>query len=85
MHDCKGKSRQFFALNFSIKAQSHDMKVLFITLAKLPSRDTLLSMLAGALLGNISKLAVALGEVQDRKSTRLNSSHTRPSRMPSSA
>ena len=38
-----------------------------ITLAKLPSRDTLLSMLAGALLGNISKLAVALGEVQKQK------------------
>lgn len=34
-----------------------------ITLAKLPSRDTLLSMLAGALLGNISKLAVALDQV----------------------
>ena len=38
-----------------------------ITLAKLPSRETLLSMLAGALLGNISKLAVALGEVQKQK------------------
>ena len=38
-----------------------------ITLAKLPSKETLLSMLAGALLGNISKLAVALGEVQKQK------------------
>ena len=38
-----------------------------ITLAKLPSRETLLSMLAGALLGNISKLAVALVEVQKQK------------------
>ena len=38
-----------------------------ITLAKLPSRETLLSMLAGALLGNISKLADALGEVQKQK------------------
>ena len=38
-----------------------------ITLAKLPSRETLLSMLAGALIGNISKLAVALGEVQKQK------------------
>ena len=38
-----------------------------ITLAKLPSRETLLSMLAGALLGNISKLAVALGEVEKQK------------------
>ena len=32
-----------------------------ITLAKLPSKETLLSMLAGALLANISKFAVALG------------------------
>lgn len=38
-----------------------------ITLAKLPSRDTLLSMLAGALLGNISKLAVALEQVRVQK------------------
>ena len=38
-----------------------------ITLAKLPSRQELLGMLAGALLGNISKLAVALGEVQKQK------------------
>ena len=34
-----------------------------ITLAKLPSREALLSMLAGALLGNITKLAVAVSEV----------------------
>ncbi len=38
-----------------------------ITLAKLPSRETLLSMLAGALLGNISKLAVALDQVRLQK------------------
>ena len=38
-----------------------------ITLAKLPSRETLLSMLAGALLGNISKVAVALNEVKKLK------------------
>ncbi len=38
-----------------------------ITLAKLPSRETLLSMLAGALLGNISKLAVALDQVKVKK------------------
>lgn len=38
-----------------------------ITLAKLPSREELLSMLAGALLGNISKLAVALNEVKAQK------------------
>ena len=38
-----------------------------ITLAKLPSRETLLSMLAGALLGNITKLAVALDAVREQK------------------
>ena len=38
-----------------------------IAIAKLPSRDTLLSMLAGALLGNISKLAVALDQVKLQK------------------
>ena len=36
-------------------------------LAKLPSRETLLSMLAGALLSNISKVAVALNEVKKQK------------------
>ena len=38
-----------------------------VTLAKLPSRETLLSMLAGALLGNVSKFAVALEEVRKQK------------------
>lgn len=38
-----------------------------ITIAKLPSRETLLSMLAGALLGNISKVAVALDQVRIQK------------------
>ena len=38
-----------------------------ITLAKLPSRQELLGMLAGALLGNISKLAVALDQVKVQK------------------
>lgn len=38
-----------------------------IALAKLPSRETLLSMLAGALLGNISKVAVALDQVRIQK------------------
>ena len=38
-----------------------------ITLAKLPSREALLSMLAGALLAKISKVAVALNEVKKQK------------------
>ncbi len=38
-----------------------------ITLAKLPSRQELLAKLAGALLGNITKLAVALDAVKAQK------------------
>lgn len=38
-----------------------------ITLAKLPSKETLLSMLAGSLLGTISKFAVALDQVRIQK------------------
>ena len=38
-----------------------------VTLAKLPSRETLIAQLAGALLGNISKLAVALDQVAKQK------------------
>ena len=57
--------------NYKIKGGIIEGKVMtaeeIITIAKLPSREQLLSMLAGALLGNISKLAVALGEVQKQK------------------
>ena len=38
-----------------------------ITLAKLPSRQELLAKLAGSLLGNITKLAVALEQVRLQK------------------
>lgn len=61
------KSNEFY----KIKGGIVDGKVMtaeeIITLAKLPSRETLLSMLAGALLGNISKLAVALEQVKLQK------------------
>ena len=56
---------------YKIKAGVVEGKVMtaeeIITLAKLPSREQLLSMLAGALLGNISKLAVALDQVKLQK------------------
>ena len=56
---------------YKIKGGIIDGKIMttdeIITLAKLPSRETLLSMLAGALLGNISKVAVALEEVRKQK------------------
>lgn len=38
-----------------------------ITLAKLPSRETLIGMLAGGLLGTISKFAVAIDQVRIQK------------------
>lgn len=38
-----------------------------ITLAKLPSREELIAKLAGALLGNITKLAVAINQVKEQK------------------
>ena len=56
---------------YKIKGGVVDGKVMtadeIITLAKLPSREDLLSMLAGALLANISKVAVVLNEVRKQK------------------
>ena len=58
---------------YKIKGGIIDGKVMgaeeIITLAKLPSRETLISMLAGALLGNISKIAVAIDQVRIQKET----------------
>ena len=56
---------------YKIKAGVIDGKVVtseeLITLAKLPSRETLIAQLAGALLGNVTKLAVALDQVAKQK------------------
>lgn len=56
---------------YKIKGGIIDGKVMtaeeIITLAKLPSRQELLAKLAGALLGNITKLAVALDQVKLQK------------------
>ena len=56
---------------YKIKGGRIDGKVMtaeeIITLAKLPSRQELLAKLAGALLGNITKLAVALDQVKTQK------------------
>lgn len=57
--------------NYKIKGGIIDGKVVsveeIITLAKLPSRETLIAKLAGALLGNVTKLAVALDQVSKQK------------------
>ena len=62
-----GKDNEFY----KIKGGVIEGKVMtaeeIITLAKLPSREALLSMLDGALLANISKVAVALNEVKKQK------------------
>lgn len=59
--------------NYKIKGGIIEGKVMtaeeIITLAKLPSRQTLLGMLAGALLGNVTKLAIALDQVRVQKET----------------
>ena len=56
---------------YKIKGGIIDGKVVppeeIITLAKLPSKEVLVAKLAGALLGNISKLAVALDQVRTTK------------------
>ena len=56
---------------YKIKGGVIDGKVMtaeeIVTLAKLPSKETLLSMLAGALLANIQKFAVALDQVRIQK------------------
>ena len=56
---------------YKIKGGIIDGKVVsveeIITLAKLPSRETLIAKLAGALLGNITKLAVSLDQVRIQK------------------
>ena len=56
---------------YKIKGGFIDGKLMtaeeIITLAKLPSKQELLSMLAGGLLANISKLAIALDQVRVQK------------------
>ena len=56
---------------YKIKGAVIDGKVVSaeeaITLAQLPSREVLLAKLAGSLLGNITKLAIALDQVSKQK------------------
>ena len=63
--------------------------VLAHELSHVQNRDTLVMTLAAALAGAIMQMRTWLlwfgGGRRDRKSTRLNSSHSRASRMPSSA
>ena len=61
------KNNDFYKIKVGIIEGKVSSAEEVITLAKLPSRDTLIAQLAGALLGNISKLAVALDQVAKQK------------------
>ena len=61
------KANEFYKIKGGIVEGKIMSAEELIALAKLPSRQELLGMLAGALLGNISKLAVALDQVKVQK------------------
>jgi len=61
------KSNEFYKIKGGIIEGKVMTAEEIITIAKLPSRETLLSMLAGSLLGTISKFAVALDQVRIQK------------------
>ena len=61
------KANEFYKIKGGVVEGKVMTAAEIVTLAKLPSRETLLSMRAGALLGNISKLAVALDQVRVQK------------------
>ena len=61
------KSNDFYKIKGGIVEGKVVPTEEIITLAKLPSREVLVAKLAGALLGNISKLAGALDQVKVQK------------------
>ena len=69
-----------------LKTQSADLLLLDVMMPEMDGYDVLKELKADATTRDIPVIMVsALGEIEDRKSTRLNSSHTPVSRMPSSA
>lgn len=61
------KSNDFYKIKGGIVEGKVMTTEELITLAKLPSRQELLGMLAGGLLGTISKLAIGLDQVRMQK------------------
>ena len=61
------KENEFYKLKGGIIEGKIMTPEEIITLAKLPSKQELLAKLAGALLGNITKLACALDQVKTKK------------------
>ena len=61
------KEHDFYKIKAGIVEGKVSTSEEIITLAKLPSREELIAKLAGALLGNITKLAVAINQVKEQK------------------
>ena len=61
------KENDYYTLKAGMIEGAVKTKEEIFTLAQLPSREELLSKLAGVLLANISKLAVALDQVKKQK------------------
>lgn len=61
------KNHDFYKFKGGIMEQKQVSKEEVIKLAKLPTKETLLTMLASALLGNIRNLAVVINEVSKQK------------------
>ena len=61
------KENDYYTLKAGMIEGEVKTKEEIFTLAQLPSREELLSKLAGVLLANISKLAVALDQVKQQK------------------
>ena len=61
------KEHDFYKIKSGIVEGKVSSADEIITLAKLPSREELIAKLAGALLGNITKLAVAVDQVRQQK------------------
>ena len=61
------KDHDFYKIKSGIVEGKVSSTDEIITLAKLPSREELIAKLAGALLGNITKLAIAVNQVKEQK------------------
>jgi len=61
------KEHDFYKIKSAVLEGKSISAEEIITLAKLPSKEELIAKLAGALLGNITKLAVAVDQVRQQK------------------
>ena len=61
------KDHDFYKIKSGIVEGNVSSAEEIIILAKLPSREELLAKFAGALLGNITKLAIAVNQVKEQK------------------